>query len=406
MHINVQRLVQRLGEVNKFGALPGGGVSRPSLSTDDKRARDWLSERMQSLGLEVYIDEIGNMFGVWKGKAETMIGTGSHLDTVPTGGYYDGALGVVAALEVFTTLKDQNYQPAHTLVLANFTNEEGTRFTPDMMGSLAYANPNQVQNLYTSKANDDGRTVLEELRRIGYEGKMKCGERAFKKFIELHIEQGPILEKEKLDIGAVEGVQAIHWKRIIIEGRSAHAGTTPIHLRKDTFYAMSCMTVHTRELCASDPGLLITVGSIQIFPNVTNVVPKKVIATVDLRHPDDAHAEKALRALVAFTKNHSSFAGLSVQWEDLVDINAVQFDATIVNAIEKSCHDLGYSSRRMVSGAGHDAQLLSSKYPSAMIFIPSRDGVSHAVDEFSSEEQIEKGANVLLKTLIALDTNR
>ncbi len=403
MHINVQRLSQRLGEVNKFGSLNGGGVSRPSLSTEDKYARDWFSQQMKSLGLEVQVDEIGNMFGIWKGKTEAIIGTGSHLDTVPTGGHYDGALGVIAGLEVFTTLKENNYQPEHTLVLSNFTNEEGTRFTPDMMGSLAYANPHLIENLLASKANDDGKSVREELQRIGYEGKMKCGVRSFERFIELHIEQGPILESENIDIGVVEGVQAIHWKRITIIGRSAHAGTTPIELRKDTFYAMSCLTAHARELCFEEPGLLITMGSLQIFPNVTNVVPKKVIATIDLRHRTDAIAEKALRAIVAFTSNHPSFKGLSVQWDDLVDINAVKFDKTIVAAIETSCKDLGYSFRRMISGAGHDAQLLSSKYPSAMIFIPSRDGVSHAVDEFSSDAQIEKGANVLLRTVVALD---
>ncbi len=404
MHINIKRLVQQLGEVNKFGALPGGGVSRPSLSTQDKYARDWLVTHMQSLGLEVRIDEIGNMFGIWKGMSDAVVGTGSHLDTVPTGGYFDGALGVVAGLEVFSTLKDADYQPAHTLVLANFTNEEGTRFTPDMMGSLAYANPDLVPQLLESKAHDDGRAIKDELHRIRYDGKTKCGSLSFEKFVELHIEQGPILENESLDIGAVEGVQAIHWKRITIEGRSAHAGTTPIDSRKDTLYAMSCLAAHARELCYEEKGLLITIGSMQISPNVINVVPKKVIASVDLRHPSDRVAEKGLKSIVAFTKNHPSFSGLSVRWEDLVDINAVKFDSGIVTAIEKSCKELGYSSRRMISGAGHDAQLLSSKYPSAMIFIPSRDGVSHAVDEFSSNDQIEKGANVLLTTLVKLDS--
>ncbi len=404
MRINIQRLSAFLRDVNQFGALPGGGVSRPSLSDEDRKARDWFASRVTALGLELHVDEMGNMFGVWRGRTNKMIGTGSHLDTVPTGGLYDGALGVMAGLEVLSSLKEKKYQPNHTLVLANFTNEEGTRFTPDMMGSLGYANPKLIPELHKSLAHDDGRSVGEELKRIGYLGSMPCGSLAFDGFVELHIEQGPILEKANQDIGVVEAVQSIHWKRITIEGRSAHAGTTPVEYRRDSFYAMSCLSAHARELCIKENGLMITIGTMQLVPNVINVVPKKVIATLDLRHPDDGVAKKALEEIHAFTNQHPSFSGLHTSWEDLVDINAIKFDQGVVAAIEKSCVSLGLTSRRMISGAGHDAQLLSSKYPSAMIFIPSKNGVSHAIDEFSSEDQIEKGANVLLQTLLELDS--
>lgn len=404
MRINIQRLSAFLRDVNLFGALPGGGVSRPALSDEDRKARDWFASRVTAMGLELQVDEMGNMFGVWRGRTNQIIGTGSHLDTVPTGGLYDGALGVMAGLEVLLSLKEKDYQPNHTMVLANFTNEEGTRFTPDMMGSLGYANPQLIPELYKSIAHDNGQSVRDELKRIGYLGSMRCGSLAFDRFVELHIEQGPILEQANQDIGVVEAVQSIHWKRITIEGRSAHAGTTPVEYRRDSFYAMSCLSAYARELCIKENGLMITIGTMQLVPNVINVVPKKVIATLDLRHPNDGVAKNALDQIYDFTSRHNSFNGLQTSWEDLVDIHAIKFDSRVVDAIEKSCISLGLTSRRMISGAGHDAQLLSSKYPSAMIFIPSKNGVSHAIDEFSSEDQIEKGANVLLQTLLELDS--
>ncbi len=401
--INSNRLTQRLKELNKIGRLEGGGVSRPSLSNEDKKARDLLMQWTKELDLTVQVDQIGNMFCQWKGKTDKIIGVGSHLDTVPTGGDYDGALGVVAGLEVIQTLKEQHYQPNHTMVLANFTNEEGTRFTPDMMGSLASARPETLPELLKAISADDHKIVSEELNRIGYAGNVPCGSINFERFIELHIEQGPILENENIDIGIVEGVQAIQWRRLTIVGKSSHAGTTPIALRKDSFYAMSCLTNYARKLCESQNGLLITIGSIEIHPNVINVVPKKVIATIDLRHPDNSVAYQAMESLETFAKQDKSFNGLTSQWESLVDIKSIKFDQQVISSIKKSCDSLGYSNRPMISGAGHDAQLLSSRYASGMIFIPSRNGVSHAVDEFSSETQIEKGANVLLNTVVELD---
>jgi len=403
--IDSKRLSRRLQELNKIGKLAGGGVSRPSLSDEDKKARDLLVQWAKELNLITRIDQIGNIFCQWKGKTDRIIGTGSHLDTVPTGGYFDGALGVVAGLEVIETLKERNYQPDHSIVLANFTNEEGTRFTPDMMGSLACARPELLQELLNSVAVDDHHTVLHELNRIGYAGSLPCGSVHFEKFIELHIEQGPVLENEKLDIGIVEGVQNIQWRKLTIVGKSAHAGTTPIALRSDSFYAMSCLATYARNLCESEKGLLVTVGSLEVHPNVINVVPKRIIATIDLRHPDNTIAYRAMEALENFTKQDNSFRGLSHQWQTLVDIKSIKFDQTIINAIKKSCEKNSFTHRPMISGAGHDAQLLSSRYASGMIFIPSKDGVSHAIEEFSSEEQIERGANVLLDTILDLDVD-
>ncbi len=401
--INITRLTQRLKELNKIGALSGGGVSRPALSDEDKKARDLLIKFAKELDLTIQVDQIGNIFCKWKGNTDHIIGTGSHLDTVPTGGDYDGALGVMAGLEVIQTLKENGFQPVHSIVLANFTNEEGTRFNPDMMGSLAFSQPELLPELLKSKALDNQLTVSDELARLGYAGNLPCGSINFKRFIELHIEQGPILEKEKIDIGIVEGVQSIQWRRLTITGRSAHAGTTPIADRKDALHAMSSLALYARTLCDSENGLLITIGSLAVSPNVTNVVPNKVIATIDLRHPDHVIAYRAMNALVAFTNHNNAFSGLTSQWDILVDIKSIQFDKLVTSAIKNSCDVLGYTNMPMISGAGHDAQLLSSKHACAMIFIPSRNGISHALDEYSSPEQVEKGANVLLNTIVELD---
>lgn len=386
-----------------IGALPGGGVKRLTLTPEDKEVRNLFDSWMKELGLEIYIDEIGNMFGILKGKDPTrFIGIGSHLDSVPTGGAYDGPLGVLAALEVAETLIENKIQLNKSLVVANYTNEEGVRFFPDMMGSLAHANPSKVNDYLQSKDND-GITVEEALHKIGYKGEMKCGMLLYDHFVEIHIEQGPILEEKQIDIGVVEGVQAIHWIKLTIEGKSGHAGTTPLYARRDAFYAFSKLSSYARDLCNEIEDQLITIGSVEVFPNAINVIPEKVIATLDIRNKKDVNLAKALSKIDAFISSDESFSKLKVSKEILVSIAAVTFDKKVTEAITSSCQALGYSSLPMHSGAGHDAQMLSTQYSSAMIFIPSKDGISHAVDEYSSPEQIEKGANVLLQTVLHLD---
>jgi len=403
LHINSQRLNSRIQQMSKFGALPSGGVKRLTLTQEDKQARDLFLQWMNELGLQVMVDEIGNMFGILKGKNTTQyIGMGSHLDSVPTGGKYDGPLGVLAALEVAQTILENKIELNHSLVVANYTNEEGVRFFPDMMGSLAHANPSEVKSYLMSKDND-GITVSEAAKAIGYDGKAKCGSINYKHFIELHIEQGPILEEKKIDIGIVKGVQAIHWIRLTIEGKSGHAGTTPLYARRDTFYAFSRLSSYVRDLCHEIDGQLITIGSVEVFPNAINVIPEKVIATLDIRNPDDSKLAGALSKIETFLSKDESFSKLKVSKEVLVNVPAVAFDKKVTDAISSSCRELGYSSHAMHSGAGHDAQILATRYSSAMIFIPSRGGISHAVDEYSSGDQIEKGANVLLLTVLCLD---
>ena len=249
LKVNAERLNNRLSKMATIGGLASGGVKRLTLSSEDKAARDLFKEWLVGLDIAVRIDEIGNMFGVLEGKkSDQFIGIGSHLDSVPTGGKFDGPLGVLSALEVVQTILENQFELNHSLVVANYTNEEGVRFLPDMMGSLAHANPDQI-NTYLESKDGNGISVSESLKEIGYKGIEKCGTINYKHFIELHIEQGPVLEQNKIDIGVVSGVQAIHWIKITIHGKSAHAGTTPLHARKDTFYALSRLSSHAREVC-------------------------------------------------------------------------------------------------------------------------------------------------------------
>ncbi len=405
LSINADRLNGRIQEMSRIGGLPSGGVKRLTLTKEDKAARDMLLSWMKAPNLEVQTDEIGNMFGILKGKQPNkFIGTGSHLDSVPTGGKYDGPLGVLAALEVAEVIIENKVKLNHSLVVANYTNEEGVRFFPDMMGSLAHVNPSQVKSYLQSKS-PEGKTVEAALDDIGYKGNSKCGSIPYDYFVELHIEQGPILEEQKADIGIVKGVQAIHWIKLTIEGKSGHAGTTPLHLRKDTFYALSRLSDFARGLCNKIPNQLITIGSVELSPNAINVIPEKVVATLDIRNPQDELLAQTLSHLQDFIATDHSFKNLTVSKEVLVNVPAVQFSDQVVNAIDASCKNLKLTSHTMHSGAGHDAQILGTKFSAAMIFIPSKDGISHAVDEYSSEEQIEKGANVLLNSILLLDKN-
>ena len=403
LSINSKRLNARIRQMAQIGGLPNGGVKRLALTNEDKVARDLFASWLQSLGMKMEIDEIGNMFGILPGKSKTkFIGIGSHLDSVPTGGKYDGPLGVLAALEAAETIIENKIDLNHSLVVANYTNEEGVRFFPDMMGSLAHANPGKTA-VYLQSKDNKGTTVLDAATAIGYHGKMKCGTLHFEAFVELHIEQGPVLEDKKIDIGVVKGVQAIHWIKLTIEGKSGHAGTTPIAVRKDALYALGRLSNYVRELCHDIPGQLITIGSIEVSPNAINVIPEKVVATLDIRNPSDGHLSNALIKINDFIQSDGSFQNLRTHQEILVDVPAVKFSDKIVSAIEESCLALGFSHQQMYSGAGHDAQILATRFPAAMIFIPSKDGISHAVDEYSSAEQIEKGANVLLHTVRLLD---
>lgn len=402
LRINLKRLKDRLNRINEIGALDGGGVKRLALSDEDRDVRNLLREMAEEYGYQVSVDEIGNMF-ISRDNPDNRpcIMTGSHLDTVGTGGYFDGPLGVLAGLEVLNVLDEAGIQTSRPVVVANFTNEEGVRFMPDMMGSLAFKKGMSIADLYRVISTDGTVQLGEELERIGYKGNMKTGSIPVSHFLELHIEQGPVLEKEELDIAAVTRVQGIFWTEYIIEGRAAHAGTTPIPLREDAGYVAAELNTFIRRT-ALDNGGAGTVGIQEISPNLINVVPESVRITTDLRHPDAGKLTAFQEQADAYLKEVANREGCRIQREEKVRFMPVEFSEDMVSSVLNAAEKLGYSSRKMISGAGHDAQMMAAVCPASMIFVPSVDGISHNIEEFTRDEDLEKGANVLLHSILSL----
>lgn len=404
MHINRDRLLARIQAMNKIGALPGGGNRRLSLTDEDKAARDLLAVWMKEEGLVVKVDEVGNMYGIRKGRHELPAAAlGSHLDTVSTGGRYDGTYGVLAALEVISVLNENKVTTNQPVVVINFTNEEGARFAPDMMGSLVVSKPQLKEDVW--KATDlsgTGETVKDELKRIGYLGDVKCGSVAIDAYLELHIEQGPILEQESIPIGVVEKVQGIFWTEYILTGQAAHAGTTPLMSRKDPGLVASAVNLFAREMALESPGQLCTIGLMEYFPNVINVVPQQVRFVTDLRNPNDSRLQSAQQMLDKFIQREAAAAHVAVQRFERVRLQSVDFSQDVVKVIESSAAELRLSFRRMVSGAGHDAQMMAAVSKAAMIFVPSVNGISHNEAEYTAPDDLVNGANVLLHAALRM----
>lgn len=358
---------------------------------------------MHELELEVRVDRIGNILGTFEGRsAVAPIMIGSHIDTVSTGGWLDGAYGVIAGLEVIRTLKRHGITPRCPLTVASFTNEEGVRFQPDMMGSLVFAGGLDLDAALCSE-DRDGTTLGDELKRIGYAGEFPCGAPVPQAYLELHIEQGPILHDEGLPLGAVENLQGISWLEITIHGQANHAGTTPMSARKDAGQAAAKVMSFARELTMRmGASQLATVGSIHLDPGLVNVVPRRAVLTVDLRNPLEAQLRAAESRLFDFLESLSVEEGVRIERSQLARSLPVTFDAEILTAIEKSAQMLDKPIRRMTSGAGHDAQMMSRICPAAMIFVPSVRGISHNPAEHTEPEHLTLGANVLLQTALAL----
>lgn len=403
LSINLDRLLSRLQALGQIGALEGGGVCRLALSDEDKQGRDLVIRWMRELGLSVTIDRIGNVVGVRPGREPgPPVMAGSHIDTVRTGGLYDGSLGVLAGLEVIQTLNEAEITTTRPLAVAFFTNEEGSRFAPDMMGSLVFQGGMSVEEALQT-VGIDGTTVEENLNRIGYAGEAPCGDPKVHAYVELHIEQGPVLEEEGVVIGAVEGVQGISWTEVLVEGVSNHAGTTPMRLRHDAGYIAGATIAFVRDLALRLGGdQVATVGSIEFTPNLVNVIPEQARFTVDLRNTDEERLQAAESELATFLDNLAKSEGVKISRRSLARFEPVAFDPSMVERVERIARDLGYSVRRMPSGAGHDAQILARVCPTSMIFVPSVGGISHNVTEFTHPEHIEAGANVLLRTLLEL----
>src|SRR5215475_14356972 len=403
LRLDRQRLLDALDELAAIGAIDGGGCARLALTDEDKTGRDLVVGWMKALGLDVHVDAIGNVIGVRDGRERLApVMTGSHIDTVRTGGRYDGNYGVLAGLEVVRALNEAKITTRRPLAVAFFTNEEGARFQPDMLGSLVYAGGLGLNEAYAA-ADNDGRSVGDELRRIGYLGAGKPGALRPHAFVELHIEQGPILDEAKVNIGVVESVQGISWTEYTVSGVSNHAGTTPMRLRRDAGYLAASVNVFARKLALEMGGdQVATVGALTLRPNLINVVPNRAVFTVDLRNTDEGKLKEAEGRVAAHIAEVAQQERVDVQTRILARFEPVIFDPALVDRVERHAGALGLSTRRMPSGAGHDAQMMQRICPTAMIFVPSMAGLSHNVREHTAPADLAAGAQVLLNLLVEL----
>ncbi len=401
--ISSSRLIDHIRQLGEIGRDADGRLTRLAASDTDKAARDQFVVWLEQAGLEVAVDRIGNIFGIWRtGTEPNPLLIGSHIDTVIDAGIYDGCYGVLAGLEVIATLQEAGFAPARPIAVAAFTNEEGVRYTPDMMGSLVYAGGLEVEEAL-ARTGADGATLGAELQRIGYAGTQDVPLAPPHAYVELHIEQGPILEHEAVSIGAVAALQGISWRRVTLEGVANHAGTTPMAMRRDAGYAAAKITafVHERAKAANN-GSVATVGRIAFEPNAINVIPARATFTIDLRNPDESRLHDDEAALQDFLKKTAAQNNLTFSVERLARFAPVTFDENIVAEIERAAAARGLNTRRMVSGAGHDAQMIARIAPAAMIFVPSKDGISHNPREHTDDAALVNGANVLLDVVAEL----
>ena len=402
LRIDIDRLQARLAELADIGGIAGTeGCARLAFTDEDRMGRDLVITWMRDLGLEVTIDVLGNAVGIMAGQVDgPPVMCGSHIDTVRTGGRYDGNLGVLAGLEIIETLRAAGVTPKRALAVAFFSNEEGARFSPDMLGSLAYVGGIPVEEALAIVGIDET-TVGEELARIGYDGSAPLPGLVPHTFFELHVEQGPVLENEAVTIGAVNSVQGISWTDVSVVGQSNHAGTTPMTMRKDPGFVAAACATFVRHLCEELGGTQVgTVGRVEFSPNLVNVVPASASFTVDLRNTDEALLQHAERRFHDFLNKTAAAEGCTYETRTLARFEPVEFDRELVSLVARTASDLGYSVRTLPSGAGHDAQMLARVCPTAMIFTPSHDGLSHNPAEYTAPEDLEAGANVLLQAML------
>ena len=403
LKVDAARLLGRIDALGAIGATPEGGVRRLALGDEDKKARDLVVDWMRAAGLQVRVDAIGNIIGTRPGRTDQAPAmTGSHIDSVANGGRLDGAYGVLAGIEVIETLNGAGIETDRPIAVCVFTNEEGVRFAPDMLGSLVYAGGLALEEaLDTTDAV--GLRLGDELARIGYAGDAGVGEVVPHGFVELHIEQGPVLEAESVTIGAVDDLQGISWTRISVSGEANHAGTTPMRLRHDAGYCAGAIAARVRDITRLVGGAQVgTVGAISLEPGLVNVIPRAATVTVDLRNTDDAALARAERLLDEFLDELRASEGVEITTERLARFDPVRFDEGIAGRIERTAAMLDLTCRRMTSGAGHDAQMMARICPAAMVFVPSAGGVSHSAAEHTDQADLVAGANVLLHTLLNL----
>lgn len=401
--IDPQRLWASIMDTARFGATPKGGIRRLTLSEEDRAVRDWFRDACEAIGAGVEIDELGTMYATLPGTDPALppIAIGSHLDTQPTGGKFDGVIGVLGGLEVLRTLAETGTRTRHPVTLINWTNEEGSRFAPAMLCSGVFAGA-FPPDFALSRTDRDGITFADALDAIGYRGALRAGAKTLAAHFELHIEQGPILEAEEKTIGAVTGVQAMRWFEVTLTGNEGHAGATPMRLRQDALVAGAHAILAIERLAAEHaPDAVATVGLLECRPNSRNVVPGEVFLTVDLRHPSDEVLEAMEQSLHRILS--ALPAKIAVSVDKVWDNPAVRFDPRLLDAIRKGARAEGFEPRDIVSGAGHDCAYTARVCPSAMIFVPCAGGLSHNEAESATQHDVAAGTAVLLRAVLEAD---
>jgi N-carbamoyl-L-amino-acid hydrolase len=405
LSIDASRLWATIMETAAIGGTPKGGICRLSLTDLDRQVRDWFVAACEQAGCTVTVDELGNLFARRPGRDDSLppIAMGSHLDTQPTGGKYDGIIGVLAGLEVLRTLDDAGYETQAPIEVINWANEEGSRFAPAMLASGVFAGVFTRDYAY-DRQDREGKRFGDELARIGYKGTVPCGAHELAAFFELHIEQGPILEAEGKTIGIVTGVQGMRWYEVTVTGVDSHAGSTPMAMRRDALVGAALMIGAVQEIgLAHAPDAVSTVGLIEARPNSRNVIPGTVFFAVDLRHPSDAVVAAMEAELEAALRRIAADRDLAIAIERVWDSPAVRFDRDCVEAVRRAAREQGCASREIVSGAGHDAAYMARVAPTAMIFVPCEKGISHNELEKAEFEHVAAGADVLLRAVLDTD---
>ncbi|TLM75704.1 Zn-dependent hydrolase [Microbulbifer harenosus] len=404
LRIDGQRLWDSLMEMAQIGATEKGGCNRQALTDLDKQGRDLFVHWCKDAGCDVTIDKMGNIFARRQGNNPHLppVLTGSHLDTQPTGGRFDGVYGVLAGLEVVRTLNDAGIETEAPLEVAVWTNEEGARFSPAMIGSGVWSGNFDLDYAY-ARADKEGKTFGKELARIGYKGKAPAQARPLSAAFEVHIEQGPILEAEQKQIGVLTGVQGMHWYDLTLIGQPCHAGPSPMEGRRDPFMGLHRILDALYKLAAEHaPWARATFGDIRVEPGSRNTVPEKLVLAVDLRHPDQNILNTMDQRFREIAARIADETGLEHQIRDEWRSPAVKFDEKCVEAVRSAVAELGYSNKEMVSGAGHDSVYISRVAPTSMIFVPCEKGLSHNEAENAEPEDLEAGANVLLHAMLKM----
>lgn len=400
--IDGARLWDTLMEMAQIGGTPKGGCKRLTLTDLDKQGRELFTKWCEAAGCAVSVDRMGNMFARRPGTDNSLppVMMGSHLDTQPTGGKFDGVLGVLGALEVIRSMNDLKIKTKHPVEVANWTNEEGSRFAPAMISSGVFAGV-YTEDFAYAREDGEGKTLGDELKRIGYQGEVPTGGRPIHAFFELHIEQGPILEAEHKDVGVVTHGQGQRWYEIRLTGFESHAGSTPMPRRKDALLGAARIVELVNSIGLKHaPNAVATVGMLNPYPNSRNVIPGEVFMTVDFRHPEDATLSEMDAALQAGVKEITDKIGLTYEMKQVIYYKPVAFDKDCVEAVRRAAKHFGYSHRDIVSGAGHDACYIARVAPTSMIFTPCVDGISHNEAEDISQEWATMGTNVLMHAVL------